>query len=240
MRPKKKFVKTYKLQDLFTENKDFYLFCNSLKDLLLIFDKEFSQRKIDYFFKTGIKEPQQKISLRITKESIMHLFGINYYAIEERDTEEKYQQPSFSLEFFRDFESNKLNFSKCWVENLSKVEDKMSVLRYIEDIKTEKVRVGEYGLLRKIPMTNTLSTPKTLLGLGLHHDNPEFSIPRTCLNLQEDKVARNHKSFKNVYKCSKIIEYERLPNGEWKKIRHEDFTKKLQAERAAKKKKKKK
>lgn len=51
MRPKKKFVKTYKLQDLFTENKDFYLFCNSLKDLLLIFDKEFSQRKIDYFLK---------------------------------------------------------------------------------------------------------------------------------------------------------------------------------------------
>ena len=239
MRPDKKFVKTYKLPDLFTDSKEFSLFCSSLNDLLLIFKDEFVQRKIVYYFKTGTKERQQKISLCVTKESIMHLFGINYYASDERRSEKEYQQPSFAKEFFRDFESNKLNFSKCWVESLSKVEDKMSVLIYIEDVKTEKVRVGEHGLLRKIPMTNTLSTPKTFLGLGLHHDNPEFSVPRTCLNLQEDKEAKDNKSFKSVYKCSKIVEYERLSNGEWKRIRLEDFSKQLQAEKAAKKKKKK-
>lgn len=238
MQPNKKFVKTYKLTELFEDKNEFSLFCNSLNELLLIFKEKFVQRKLDYFFKTGTKEPQKKLSLCVPKESIMHLFGINYYAYEERNNDKDYQQPSFAKEFFLDFENNKLDYSKCWVESLSKVKDKMCVLKYIEDIKTEKVRVGEYGLLRKIPLTNTLSTPKTFLGLGLHHDNSEFSVPRTCLNLQNDKEAKDNKSFKKVYKCSKIIEHERLPNGKWKTIRRENFTKQIQEDKIYKKRKK--
>lgn len=235
----KKFVKTYQLSKLFTESNEFHLFCQTMISLLTVFQEEFVHRKIDYFFKAGTKERQQKISLCVPKESIMHLFGINYYASHERHTIHLYNQPSFALSFYRDFESNKLDFSKCWVESLAKVKDKMSVLKYIKDIKNDNVRVGKYGILRTIPMTNTLSIHRTFLGLGLYHDNPEFSVPRTCLNLKKDNEAQNNTSFRNVYKCSKIIEYERLPNGKWQKIRHDDYTKYLQAEKSLKKKNKK-
>ena len=54
------------------------------------------------------------------------------------------------------------------------------------------VRIGADGQLRTIPMTNTISTPKIGLGIGLYHDHPEFSIPRSCLNLAQDKEAKNN------------------------------------------------
>ena len=57
------------------------------------------------------------------------------------------------------------------------------------------VRIGADGQLRTIPMTNTISTPKIGLGIGLYHDHPEFSIPRSCLNLAQDKEAKQHTRF---------------------------------------------
>ena len=66
------------------------------------------------------------------------------------------------------------------------------------------VRIGADGQLRTIPMTNTISTPKIGLGIGLYHDHPEFSIPRSCLNLAQDKEAKQHTSFRNACRCTKF------------------------------------
>ena len=80
------------------------------------------------------------------------------------------------LNFIETLKRNKLNFSKCWVESTRKVKDKLQVLKYIKSIKTDVVRIGADGQLRTIPMTNTISTPKIGLGIGLYHDHPEFQF----------------------------------------------------------------
>ncbi len=223
MQYRKNFIITYRLTDLLLKNDiEVEYFKEKIINILNIFNSEFILKKIDYFFKSKIKSPQKKISLTITEESIMHLFGIAYYSIDERTTPELFEQPSFAKEFFSDFKNNNLSLNKCWVESLTKVNDKIEVLQFISDIKTSKVRIGGGGKLRTISMTNTLRTSRTFLGLGLFHES-ENSIPRTCLNLKADTQAKNNLAFKNVYKCSKIIEYNRLPNGLWKQCKKQTF-----------------
>lgn len=214
----KEFINTYRLTDLFDNCSKYTEFEEEFFYILNMLKEEFISKRIDYFFKTGTKEPQEKLSFSITPKSVMHLFGISYYDINCRNTPELYNNPSFALEFYRDFNSGKLELNKCWVESLEKVLKKMEVLREISRIKTFDVRIGQCGQLRTICMTNTIRVSKSCLGLGLCRSNQGFSIPKTCLNLQADVEANNNVSFKRCCKCSKIIEYLKLQNGKWKKI----------------------
>lgn len=237
MQDEKKFVSTYQLTELLRKDKNIEPehFKEQMLKILNVFNDEFISKKIEYFFKTATKSPQEKVSLTITDESIMHLFGIAYYALDRRLTLSQFNQPSFAKKFFNDFKNNNLDLDKCWVESLDKVKDKMEALKFLPDIKTNKVRIGGYGKLRSISMTNTLRTSKTFLGLGLYHES-ENSVPRTCLNLKADINARNNPVFRNVHRCSKIIEYRRLPTGTWEKVNQQVFILNKKNKKKAKKK----
>ncbi|EMW5900170.1 hypothetical protein AAFD07_001660 [Enterococcus faecalis] len=234
-----KVTKTFRLTELVASD----LSCKDLFDELIavleILDVEVVNKKIVYFYKRNVKSKQEKLEVCFTRESILHLIGISYYDINERETSKSRMKSKYAIEFYRDFKRNKLNFSKCWVESIRKVKDKLQVLKYIKSIKTDVVRIGADGQLRTIPITNTISTPKIGLGIGLYHDHPEFSIPRSCLNLAQDKEAKQHTSFRNACRCTKIWIYERTEQGTWKLEDRQEFFKKIQAEKSKKKRKKK-
>ena len=234
----KSVVQTFKLSDLATEASDGQNLLDDMISVLDLLENEIVGRKFVYFYKRNTRDSQQRLDVCFTRKSILHLMGISYYDFEERDTPELIQQPKYALEFYNDYRKKDLNFSKCWVESLNKVRDKVSILRHITGIKTFDVRIGEDGQLRTIPMTNTLSTPKIGLGIGLFHDCPDFSIPRSCINLTLDREAKEHKSFRNVYRCNKIDIYRRHPNGKWQIEERLNFFKELQQANSNKKRKK--
>ena len=234
----KSVVQTFKLSDLATEASDGQ---NLLDDMICVLDlleNEIVGKKFVYFYKRNTRDSQQRLDVCFPRESILHLMGISYYDFEERNTPELIKQPKDALEFYNDYRKEDLNFSKCWVESLNKVRDKVSILRHITGIKTSEVRIGEDGHLRTIPMTNTLSTPKIGLGIALAHDCPDFSIPRSCLNLVFDREAKDHKSFRNTHRCIKIDIYHRHPNGKWQIEERLNFFNELQQVNSNKKKKK--
>ena len=46
-----------------------------------------SDKKIVYFYKRNVKSKQEKLEVCFTRESILHLIGISYYDINERELE---------------------------------------------------------------------------------------------------------------------------------------------------------
>ena len=158
--------------------------------MLSIFDSEFMHNRFDYYDKKNTKSPQECLSLAVQKENVVHLLGIKFYARHARLNHSEYNQPSFASKFYKDFEKGQLKLNYCWIEDIKQVETKFEGLTHLREIKTENVRIGSHGNIRSIEITGTLSTSRTFLGLGLHHDNPQYSIPKTCLNLKLDRDAK--------------------------------------------------
>lgn len=233
----KKFVDTFSLAELVAADPSESEILNDIVEVLNLLADEVIGKKIVYFYKKNMRESQKKLEVCFTEESILHLLGISYYDNERRVTIESLRAAKNARLFYSDFKAKNLNYEKCWVESLNKVKDKVTVLRHIADIKTSKVRIGENGQLRTIPLTNTLSTPKIGLGIALHHDCPDYSIPRSCLNLAADREAKSHASFRKTARCIKIWIYQRNQGGGWKLIDKIDCSKELQDAKSKKKKK---
>ncbi|WP_192988493.1 PBECR4 domain-containing protein, partial [Carnobacterium mobile] len=169
-------------------------------------------------------------------ENIMHLLGIKSYSIDKPIISTENRTPSYSRDFYNDFEDGCLNFEKCWVESLNKVIDKLAALKYLPEIRTENVRIGGAGDYIKLNFSNLIRTNVPILGIAVTKTGQEHSVPISTLNLMTDKRVMQHTAFRKAVPCTKLRVSCMLENGSWQIQETISFVKHIKKKKKKKKK----